>query len=431
MISEFFRLKENNTDVRTELIAGISTFLTMSYIIFVNPEILAQAGMDKSAVFVATCLASALATLAMGLVANYPIALAPGMGINAFFTYTVVQSMGVSWEVALGAVFYAGALFLLISVLPIREWIINSIPHSQKLAIAAGIGLFLAMIALQNMQFIVPHPATMLTLGNVTAPSMLMSFGCFLLIVALEARGIPGAIIGGILLTTLLGIALGVSAYQGIFSAPPSVSPIFLQLDLNNAFELGMLGIIMAFLMVHMFDTAGTLVTVAYNADLLDENGKLPRLNRALLADSTSMMAGSVIGTSPASSYVESVAGVKAGGRTGLTAVFVAILFIFSLFLAPLASTIPSYATAPALLFVACLMLRSIIDIDWNDITEFAPAVIVVVVMPLTLSITDGIGFGFISYAAIKLLTGRFDEVNAAVLTLALIFVLKYIFLEV
>ncbi|MFT5452625.1 MAG: AGZA family xanthine/uracil permease-like MFS transporter [Enterobacterales bacterium] len=431
MLDSYFKISENNSTIRTEVIAGFTTFLTMAYIIFVNPDILAQAGIDRNAAFVATCLAAAVGTMLMGVVANYPIALAPGMGVNAFFTYTVVIGGGYSWQIALGAVFIAGLLFLILSLLPIREWIINAIPRSQKMAIAAGIGLFLAIIALQNMSIVVDHPATLVTLGDLSQPIVLLSIFCFLMMVTLEIRKIPGAIIISIFATTIIGVMLGISEFGGVMSMPPSLAPTFAQLDIAGAFNLGMTSIILAFLFVHMFDTAGTLVTVANSANLLDKDGKLPRLDKALLADSTSMLAGSVIGTSPVTSFIESTAGVNAGGRTGLTAVVVALLFLASLFFAPLVSSIPSYATFPVLLFVACLMMRNITEIDWEDMTEYVPAAITMIVMPLSFSIADGIGFGIITYAVLKVLSGKMDKSNIPVLVLAVVFISKYAFLGV
>lgn len=431
MLDAYFKITENNSTIRTEIIAGFTTFLTMGYIIFVNPDILAQAGIDRNAAFVATCLAAAIGTMLMGVVANYPIALAPGMGVNAFFTYTVVLGEGYSWQVALGSVFIAGILFLILSVLPIREWIINAIPRSQKMAIAAGIGLFLAIIALQNMSLVVDHPATLVTLGDLNQPTVLLSIFCFLMMVTLEVRKVPGAIIMSIITTTVIGVFLGISDFGGVFSMPPSLAPTFAELDIAGAFNLGMTGIILAFLFVHMFDTAGTLVSVANSANLLDKDGKLPRLDKALLADSTSMLAGSVVGTSPVTSFIESTAGVNAGGRTGLTAVVVALLFLASLFLAPLVGSIPSYATFPVLLFVASLMMRNITHIDWEDMTEYVPAVITMVVMPLAFSIADGIGFGIITYALLKILSGKMDKSNIPVLVMAIIFIIKYAFLGV
>lgn len=426
MLNTFFKISEHNSTIRTEVLAGLTTFLTMGYIIFVNPDILSQAGIDRNAAFVATCLAAALGTFLMGVVANYPIGLAPGMGVNAFFTYTVVLGEGYSWQVALGAVFIAGLLFLILSLLPIREWIINAIPRSQKMAIASGIGLFLAIIALQKMSIIVDHPVTLVTLGNITKPAVLLSIFCFLMIVTLEIRKIPGAIIIGIFVTTIIGVMLGISEFGGVMSMPPSLVPTFAELDIFGALNLGMTSIILAFLFVHMFDTAGTLVTVANSADLLDKDGKLPRLNKALLADSTSMLAGSVIGTSPVTSFIESTSGVKAGGRTGLTAVVVALFFLASLFFSPLVGSVPSYATFPVLLFVASLMMRNITQIDWEDMTEYVPGVITMTLMPLSYSIADGIGFGIIVYALLKILSGKIDKTHIPVLVLAVVFILKY-----
>ncbi|NKB57060.1 MAG: NCS2 family permease [Alphaproteobacteria bacterium] len=429
MIDSFFKLSEHQTTVRAEVLGGVTTFLTMAYIIFVNPLILADAGMDKGAVFVATCLAAAIGTLIMGLYANYPVALAPGMGLNAFFTYGVVKGMNHSWEVALGAVFLSGVIFLVLSILPVREWIVNAIPRSIKMAVSAGIGFFLAIIALKNAGIVVDHPATLVTLGDLTAPATILACAGFLVMAALDKLRIPGAIIIAILGTTVIGILLGISTFNGVVSAPPSVAPTFLKMDIVGALDVGLISIVFAFLFVDLFDTAGTLVGVAHRAGLLDEDGKLPRLRHALMADSVATVAGAAIGTSTTTSYIESASGVKAGGRTGLTAVVVAILFLCSLFFAPLATTIPGYATAPALLFVACIMARGLTEIDWEDVTEYAPAVVTALAMPLTFSVANGIAFGFIAYAAVKLLTGRLSELNPAVAILAVAFILKFGFL--
>ncbi len=426
MLNAFFKLDANGTTVRTEIIAGVTTFLTMVYIIFVNPSILQATGMDHGAVFVATCLAAAFGSAVMGLYANYPIALAPGMGLNAYFTYGVVLGMGYTWQVGLGAVFLSGVLFVILSILPVREWIINSIPKSLKLAIAAGIGLFLAIIGLKNAGIVVDHPATLVALGDLTsAPALLASAG-FLITAALGARRVPGAIVIAVFLVTGVGVALGITSAGGVFSLPPSVAPTFLQMDLAGALQVGLVSIVFAFLFVDLFDTAGTLVGVGYRAGMLDENGRLPNLKRALLADSSATMVGAAMGTSTTTAYIESAAGINAGGRTGLTAVTVAVLFLLCLFLAPLASTIPPYATAPALLFVACLMLRGLAEIDWEDITEVAPAVVTAVTMPLTFSIATGIGLGFISYAVIKILAGRIADVNVAVVIISCAFIVKF-----
>ncbi len=426
VLTRYFRIAEHGSTVRTEIVAGCTTFLTMAYIIFVNPSILAEAGMDHGAVFVATCLASAIATAIMALYANYPLALAPGMGLNAYFTYGVVLGLGHSWQVALGAVFISGVIFLILSVLPVREYIINSIPRSLKMAISAGIGMFLGIIALKNAGVVVDHPATLVTLGDLTDTGTLLACLGFVLMVALEQRRVPGAIIVTILLVTAVGIALGVSEAGGIVSLPPSLAPTFLQLDIVGALETGLITIVFAFLFVDLFDNAGTLVGVAHRAGLLDKDGRLPRVGRVLISDSVATMTGAALGTSTVTSYVESTAGVKVGGRTGLTALVVALLFVAALFFAPLAGTIPAYATAPALFYVACLMMRGLTELDWEDATEYVPAVVTAITMPLTFSIANGIALGFITYAAIKLLSGRGRDVSLAVGTLAIAFVIKY-----
>lgn len=429
MLERLFQLKAHGTDLKTEVIAGITTFLTMAYIIVVNPSVLAAAGMDYGAVFAATCLAAAIGSLIMGLFANYPIALAPGMGLNAFFTYTVVGQMGYSWQVALGAVFMSGFLFFLLSIFRVREWIINSIPQSLRLGIAAGIGLFLALIALHNTDIIVANPATMVTLGDVTTAEALLTGLGFVLICALAARRVMGAVMVGIIAITCLGLLLGLVEYQGFASAPPSLAPTFLQLDLQGAFDVGLVSIIFAFLFVDLFDTSGTLIGAAHRGNLLDRNGNLPRLGRALMADSSATMAGAVLGTSTTTSYIESTAGIAAGGRTGLTAVVVAVLFLLALFCAPLASMVPAFATAPALLYVATLMTSGLSHIDWEDITDAAPALVTALAMPLSFSIANGIALGFIAYVAVKLASGRVRQLNAALLTIAALFVLKFAFL--
>ncbi len=425
-MERFFGLNAHGTTVRTEVLAGITTFLTMAYIIFVNPAILKNAGMDQNAVFVATCLAAAIATAIMGLYANYPVALAPGMGLNAYFTFAVVGGMGHSWQVALGAVFVSGVLFVVLSLLPIREQIVNAIPRSLKLAISAGIGLFLGIIALQGAGIVVDHPATLVTLGKVASLPVVLAACGFIAMVALDARGVPGAIVIAILGTTAAGILLGASSFGGVASLPPSLAPTFLQMDVAGALSVGLIAIVFAFLFVDLFDTAGTLVGVAHRAGLLDAQGRLPRLKKALFADAIGTCVGAALGTSTVTSYIESAAGVKAGGRTGLTAVVVAVLFLLALFLAPLAASIPAYATAPALLFVACLMARGLSELDWSDATEYAPGVVTALAMPLTYSIAHGIAFGFITYAAVKLLAGRGGEVHPAVYILAGLFVVKF-----
>ncbi|AQZ34972.1 NCS2 family permease [Ectopseudomonas toyotomiensis] len=425
MLERLFQLKAHNTTVRTEVLAGITTFLTMAYILFVNPEMLAKTGMDHGAVFVATCLAGAIGSLIMGLLANYPIALAPGMGLNAFFTYTVVMTMGYSWQTALGAVFLSGAIFFLLSIFKIREWIINSIPLALRAGIAAGIGLFLAIIALKNAGIVVDHPATLVGLGDMSKGGALLACLGFFVIAALAYRRVTGAVMIGILLVTGLSIVLGLSELQGVVSMPPSLMPTLLQLDIAGALDIGLISVIFAFLFVDLFDTSGTLVGVAQKADLLDKDGKMPRLGRALLADSTATMAGAALGTSTTTSYIESAAGISAGGRTGLTACVVAALFLLALFFAPLAGAVPAYATAPALLFVAVLMMSSLAQIDWDDLTVAAPVVVAALAMPLTFSIANGIAFGFIAWTAVKVLAGRWRELNPAMWVLSALFIVK------
>jgi AGZA family xanthine/uracil permease-like MFS transporter len=412
--------------VWTELIAGLTTFLTMVYIVFVNPTILGNAGMDKGAVFAATCVAASVSTLVMGLYANYPIALAPGMGLNAFFTFTVVLTYKYSWQQALAAVFCSGVLFFVLSVFRIREFVINAIPKNLKLAISAGVGLFLGIIALEQAKIVVANPATLVTLGDLTQwPAILCLIG-FVLIVALTARRVVGAILIGVLVVSVIGTPLGLATYSGVVSMPPSLTPTLLQLDFSRVFELTFLIVIFSFLIIDVFDNAGTLIGVTHRAGLLDRNGNLPRLRQALVADSFAAIFGSLIGTSTTTSYIESAAGVSAGGRTGLTAVFVAMFFLLALFFSPLAGMVPAYASAAALLYVACLMTQGLAEIAWDDITEYAPAVVSAVTMPLTYSIATGIGLGFIIYALAKMFAGKITEAKPAVVALAVLFAIKF-----
>ena len=405
-LDKFFKISENGSSVRTEVLAGLTTFLTMSYIIVVNPSILSEAGMEYGAVFVATCIAAAIGCMMMGLIANYPIALAPGMGLNAYFTYAVVKGMGVPWQVALGAVFVSGLLFVALSFMKIREAIVNALPMSLKMSITAGIGLFLALIALKNAGIVVANPATYVGLGDVREPAALLAFVGFFMIVVLDYYRVRGAIIISILAVTLISAALGMSQFHGIVGAMPSLAPTFMQMDFKDLFTAGMVGVIFVFFFVDLFDSTGTLVGVSHRAGLL-VNGKLPRLKKALFADSTAIVAGAALGTSSTTAYIESASGVSAGGRTGLTAVVVGVLFIACLWFSPLAASVPAYATAPALLYVGVLMIRGLAEIDWNDITEAAPAFLTAVFMPFSFSIADGIAMGFISYAVIKLACGK------------------------
>jgi len=427
-LDRFFKLKENNTDVRTELLAGLTTFLTMAYIIFVNPSILGDAGMPKDAVFVATCLAASIGTMIMGLYANYPMALAPGMGLNAYFTYAVVKGMGVPWEAALGAVFISGCLFIAVSIFKLREMIVNGIPQSIRTAITVGIGLFLGLISLKNAGIVVANPATMVGIGDMhKAPPILAALG-FFLIVTLDRYKVRGSILIGILTVTVLSFFFGGNTFNGVVSMPPSLDPTLFKLDIMGALSVGILNVVLVFFLVELFDATGTLMGVANRAGLL-VNGKMERLNRALLADSTAIVAGSFLGTSSTTAYIESAAGVQAGGRTGLTAVAVGLLFLACLFIAPLAGVVPAYATAPALFYVACLMLRELVEIDWSDTSESIPAGITALFMPFTYSIAHGVAFGFISYAALKLFTGRAKEVKVIVWAIAAVFLFKFIYL--
>lgn len=428
MLEKLFQLKAHGTNVRTEILAGVTTFLTMAYILFVNPSILSETGMDKGAIFVATCLAAAIGSAVMGLIANYPIALAPGMGLNAFFTYTVVLGMGHTWQVALGAVFVSACLFFLLSIFRIREWIINSIPLELRSAIAAGIGLFLALIALQSAGIVVDNPATLVGMGELGKPQALLAILGFFLIIGLEARGVTGAVLISILLVTVISILLGVSEFGGVVSMPPSLAPTFLQLDIMGALDVGLVSVIFAFLFVDLFDNSGTLIAVAKKAGLMRKDGYLPKMGRALIADSTAALGGSLLGTSTTTSYIESAAGVSAGGRTGLTAIVVAVLFLLALFFAPLAGSVPAFATAPALLFVAVLMASGLAEIDWHDLTVAAPVLITALAMPLTYSIATGIAFGFIAWVAAKFLAGRARELSVAMWVLSALFVVKLAF---
>jgi len=398
----------------------------MCYIIIVNPLILAETGMDHDAVFVATCLAAAIGCLVMGMIANYPIALAPGMGLNAYFTYSVCLGMGVPWQTALAAVFVSGLVFLAISFLKIREAIVNAIPMSLKFAIGGGIGLFLALIALKNAGIIVDNSATLVGLGNIKQPTVLLALLGFLFIVVLHHFKIRGAIIISILVITVIATVLGLNEFKGVVGHIPSITPTFMQMDFEGLFTASMVGVIFVFFIVDLFDSTGTLVGVAHRAGLL-QDGKLPRLKKALFADSTAIVAGAALGTSSTTPFIESASGVAAGGRTGLTAVVVALLFLSCLFLAPLAQSVPSFATAPALLFIGVLMIQGITHIDWDDITEAVPAFLTIVFMPFTYSIADGIAMGFISYALVKLFTGKAKTVPYMVWIIAALWVFKFI----
>lgn len=429
-IERYFQLKMYHTSLKTECLAGVTTFLTMAYIVVVNPSILAATGMDPGAVFTATCLAAAFGSLLMGLLANYPIAVAPGMGVNAFFAFVVVGQLGYSWQVALAAVFISGAIFLLMSWFKLREWIINSIPTSLRYGISAGIGFFLALIGLKNAGIVNSEPDTLVSLGDLTAlPAGLAILG-FIIISGLAARKVTGAVMIGMMVITGLAISLDISQLNGVTAMPPSVMPTLLAMDFAGAIDAGLLMIVLTFLFVDLFDTSGTLIATAQRGKLLDKQGRLPRLKRALMADSMATMGGSMLGTSTTTSYIESTAGISSGGRTGLTAVVVALLFLLCLFFAPLVAIVPACATAPALLYVAMLMSAGLAHIDWQDMTEATPAVLTALMMAFSFSIADGLAIGFVSYVALKLASGKGSELNVSLVLIACLFMLKFIFLS-
>ena len=428
-LDNFFKTKAHNTDIQTEIVAGITTFITMAYIIFVNPQMMAQTGMDHGAIFVGTCLAAALACLFMGLFANWPVGLAPGMGLNAFFTYTVVGEMGYAWETALGAVFIAGVLFFIMSITPLRRWMLDSIPLNLRIAMGAGVGLFIGFIGLKNGGIIISDGATFLSLGDFTNSSTLLAGLGFLLIAILSIRKIPGAIIIGILTVTLLSIILNLVEFDGILALPPDVTPVFLELDIFGALDIAMISVIVSFLFVNLFDTAGTLFGVASRANFLDETGNIRNMDKALKADSSSSIFGSFFGCAPVTSYVESSAGIETGGRTGLTAVVIGILFLLATFLSPFAATVPAYATSGALIYVAILMLSGMEKLNWDDQSELLPALVMVVMIPLTFSIANGIALGFLAYVSIKVFIGKFSNISSGAWFLTLVFVAKFVFL--
>jgi AGZA family xanthine/uracil permease-like MFS transporter len=429
MLEKFFKLKENNTTIQTELIAGFTTFITMAYIIFVNPQMMSTAGMDQGASFVGTCIAASIACILMGLYANWPIGLAPGMGLNAFFTYTVVGEMGYTWEIALGAVFIAGILFWFMSITPVRQWMLESIPLNLRVAMGAGVGLFIGLIGLKNGGIIVPNEATLLSMGNILLPETILAMLGFLVIAILAIRKVRGAILIGVMLITLLSILMGIINFQGLVSYPPSFLPIFMKLDILGALDLAMISIITSFLFVNLFDTAGTLLGVANQAKLVNDSGKILSLDKALKADSSSSAIGAFLGCAPVTSYIESSAGAEAGGRTGLTAVTVGFLFLIAIFFSPLASIIPAHATAGALIYVAILMLGGMEKLNWSDATELLPALIIIVMIPLTFSIANGIALGFLSYVILKIATGKVTLISSGAWFLTVIFLSKFLFL--
>lgn len=426
LLERLFRLSEHGTNVRTEVLAGLTTFLTMAYIVFINPSILAEAGMPKGAVFVATCLVAALGSAVMAFLANYPIALAPGMGLNAYFAYVVVLQMGYTWQAALGAVFISGLCFLIVTLTGLRRIIVEGIPRSMRIALTVGIGLFLAIIALKNAGVIAASTATFVTLGDLHKPSTVLAVIGFLIVAVLSARRVKAALLTSILVVTALSFVFAGNAFTGLVSMPPSLEPTLFALDLPAALSGGLVNVILVLFLVELFDATGTLMGVASRAGLLVE-GRMARLDRALMADSSAIFLGSLLGTSSTTAFLESAAGVEEGGRTGLTAATVALLFLACLFFAPLAGSVPPYATAPALFYVACLMLRELVALDWDDITEVIPACVTALMMPFTYSIATGVSFGFITYAVLKLLSGRAREVKPVVWVIAALFLLKFV----
>ena len=426
VLERLFKLREHGTDAKTEVLAGLTTFLTMAYIVFINPNILADAGMPKEAVFVATCLVAAVGSAVMALHANYPIALAPGMGLNAYFAYVVVLGMGYTWQAALGAVFISGACFLLVTLTGLRRVVVDGIPRSLRIAVTVGIGLFLAIIALKNAGVVAASPATFVTVGDLHQPSTVLAVLGFLMVAVLSARKVKAALLSTILAVTALSFVFAGNSFNGVLSLPPSIAPTLFALDIPGAFSGGILNVVLVFFLVELFDATGTLMGVANRAGLLVP-GRMERLDKALLADSSSIFLGSLLGTSSTTAYLESASGVEEGGRTGLTAATVAALFLLCLFFAPLAGSVPAYATAPALFYVACLMLREMVDLEWGDTTEVVPACVTALLMPFTYSIANGLAFGFIAYAVLKLLTGRARDAKPIVWVIAAVFLFKFV----
>ncbi|AVJ19932.1 NCS2 family permease [Serratia sp. JUb9] len=430
LLGRVFKLRQHDTTVRTETIAGFTTFLTMVYIVFVNPQILGAAGMDTQAVFVTTCLIAAFGSILMGLLANLPVALAPAMGLNAFFAFVVVGAMGISWQVGMGAIFWGAVGLLLLTIFRIRYWMIGNIPLSLRVGITSGIGLFIAMMGLKNAGIVVGNADTLVTVGNLTSHSVLLGALGFFIIAILASRNIHAAVLVSIVVTTLIGWALGDVQYGGVFSMPPSVTSVVGQVDLAGALNIGLAGVIFSFMLVNLFDSSGTLIGVTDKAGLADEKGKFPRMKQALYVDSISSVAGSFVGTSSVTAYIESSSGVSVGGRTGLTAVVTGILFLLVIFLSPLAGMVPSYAAAGALIYVGVLMTSSLARVTWSDLTEAVPAFVTAVMMPFSFSITEGIALGFIAYCVMKLGTGRWREISPCVLVVALLFILKIVFVD-
>lgn len=421
-----FDLKAHNTTVRKEVLAGMTTFMTMAYILIVNPLILSNAGMDMGAVFTATALSAALATLVMAFMAKLPFALAPGMGLNAFFAYTVVIGMGYSWQFALTAVFLEGIIFIVLTMVNIREAIVNSIPLNVKRGIAVGIGLFIALIGLKNAGIVIAHPATLITLGDVTSGSALLALIGLVLTGGLLAHKVKGALLLGILATAVIGLPMGITSLPSGTWAPPSLAPTFLQFDFSMVFSMDMVIVLFTFLFVDLFDTAGTLIGVSTKAGILQKDGSIPRARQALFADAFGTTIGAMLGTSTVTTYIESASGVAEGGRTGLTAMTTALLFLIALFLSPLFLMVPSAATTPALVLVGLFMMSPIKDIEWSEYTEAVPAFLTIIMMPFAFSIADGIIFGVLSYIILKLISGAGKEVSWTTYIVGAVFIIHF-----
>jgi adenine/guanine/hypoxanthine permease len=431
IFEKLFQLKEKKTTIGTEIIAGCTTFLTMVYIIFVNPSILSATGMDTSAVFVLTCVVTAFASILMGLFANLPIALAPAMGLNVFFAYGICGAMGYSWQIGMGAIFWGSLIFFMLSLFKVRHWLIEHIPQCLRIGISAGIGLFIAFMGFQNMGIVVASPSTLLTMGNILSLKVLLGSLGFFIIVILAARNFHAAVLISILVVTLLALWLDPNiSYQGIVSMPPSVTSVVGHVDLAGSLNIGIMGVIFSVMIVSLFDSSGTILALTDKAGISDEKGRFPKMRQALLIDSFSSSLGGLFGTSSVLTYIESSAGISVGGRTGLTAVVVGLLFLIVTFLSPLAHLVPSYATSGALIFVGILMVSSLVKVNWSDLTEATPAFITAIMMPFAFAITEGVALGFISYVVLKTFTGKFKQLNPCVIIFALLFALKFIFID-
>lgn len=424
----FFKLNQHHTNVKTEIIAGFTTFLTMVYIVFVNPSILEVAGMDTKIVFVTTCLIAALGSIAMGLFANLPIAMAPAMGLNAFFAYVVATKLG--WQISMGTIFWGAVGLFILTLFQVRYWLIASIPMSLRVGIGAGIGLFIALMGFHNAGIVVANPNTLMSLGDLHSPKVLLGILGFFIIMLLAAKNIHAAVLVSIVVTTTIALLIGDVQFNGVVSIPPSIASVMGEVDIVGALDVGLLGIIFSFMLVNLFDSSGTMIGVLDKVGIVDDAGKFPNMKKALYVDSLASVAGAYVGTSAVSTYVESSSGISVGGRTGLTSVVVGILFLFVIFLSPLAAIVPAYATAGALIYVGILMSSTLIKVKWEDLTEATPAFITAALMPFTYSITEGIALGFISYCVMKTFTGKIREVSAATWVVALLFVLKIVFID-